>query len=210
MRLVSRSLFFGCVLALGPDLTVANLQHAAQAAGNADTCDPQQAQISRDADKRAAPWSIQKHLAKNFADHKIAWLMRDSLYQQYIVRGRAKHFGRCNPAGTECYLFASPAEAIRQAVQKSMKAGKHDAAVLGKALSLPADNFNEPLHMITIDLSTVPVCVRLPVDDDQGAYKCKSSSDKDCFKFGGYTWGGTAELMVLNAPVDKAKVEDVP
>jgi hypothetical protein len=52
--------------------------------------------------------------------------------------------------------------------------------------------------------------VRLPIEEDPGAWKCRTPEDKDCFQFGGYTSGGTPEIMVLNAPVDRTAIEQVP
>ena len=64
-------------------------------------------------------------------------------------------------------------------------------------------------RMMTIDLAATKSCVRLPVDEDPGVWKCQSEEDKDCFKFGGYTSGGVPELMVINAPVDQATVREI-
>ncbi|PTL85710.1 hypothetical protein [Vitiosangium sp. GDMCC 1.1324] len=171
-------------------------------------CDATQAQISAEADQRASPWNIEKHVAKNFPGRQVSWLMKDSAYQTFVVQTNAKNFGRCNDTG--CYLFAAPATVIQHAVQESMKDGKHDPAVLGKALGLPAKNFEGTLRMMTLDLDAAGVCVRLPVDSDPGVWKCTSAEDTDCFKFGGYTSGGVPEAMVINAPVAQARVEEVP
>jgi hypothetical protein len=111
--------------------------------------------------------------------------MKDSAYQTFVVQTQAKNFGRCNDTG--CYLFAAPATVIQKAVQDSMKEGRHDPAVLGKALGLPAKNFEGTLRMMTLDLDASGVCVRLPVDSDPGVWKCATPEDTDCFKFGGYT-----------------------
>ncbi len=174
----------------------------------AERCDATQARISREADQRATPWNIEQHLAKNFPDHKVSWLMKESAYQSYVVQTNAKNFGRCNDTG--CYLFAAPATVIQDAVRASMKDGQHDPAVLGQALGLPARNFEGTLRMMTLDLDAAGVCVRLPVESDPGVWKCTSPEDKDCFKFGGYTSGGVPEVMVLNAPVSRARTEEVP
>jgi hypothetical protein len=173
-----------------------------------ERCDAAQAQISRDADQQAAPWSIEQHLAKNFPDGKVSWLMKESAYQQFVVATNAQNFGRCNDTG--CYLFAAPTGVIQSAVQASMVEGKHDPAAIGKALGLPAKNFEGPLRMMTLDLNATGVCVRLPVESDPGVWKCTTPEDTDCFKFGGYTSGGVPEVMVLNAPVAKAQVDEVP
>jgi hypothetical protein len=173
-----------------------------------ERCDATQAQLSREADQRASPWSIEKHLARNFPDRKVSWLMKESAYQSFVVETNAKNFGRCNDSG--CYLFAAPAAVIRGAVQASMHGGKHDAAALGKALGLPATSFEGPLRMMTLDLDATGVCVRLPVESDPGVWKCSTPEDTDCFKFGGYTSGGVPEVMVINAPVAQAQVEQVP
>jgi hypothetical protein len=171
-------------------------------------CDAKQVTILREADHRAAPYNLHKHLSKNFPDRKVSWLMKDSTYQTYVVKTQAKNFGRCNAAG--CFLFVAPAAVIHEAVKKSMKDGKHDPAVIGKALGLPAANFEGPLRMMTLDLNTAGSCARLPIDDDPGVWKCQTPQDTDCFKFGGYTSGGVPELMVINAPVEKTAVEVVP
>ena len=134
--------------------------------------------------------------------------MKDSAYQTFIVKTNAVDFGRCD--GGTCYLFAAPSATMHGAVQDSMKEGKHDPAVIGKALDLPAKNFEGTLRLMTLDLDTAGVCVRLPVDADPGVWKCSSPEDKDCFKFGGYTSGGVPEVMVINAPVAQTRVEEIP
>lgn len=170
-------------------------------------CDASQATVSREADTRAAPWSIAQHLTKNFADGRISWLMPESKYQEYVVKPGAKNWGRCNDTG--CYLFGAPASVIHEAVKQSMKDGRHDPAMIGKALGLPAANFEGPLRLMTFDIDDTAACVRLPVDADPGVWKCKSAEDTDCFKFGGYTSGGVPEIMVINAPVEKTNIEEV-
>ena len=107
------------------------------------------------------------------------------------------------------YLFGAPAAVIHDAVEKSMKDGKHDPAAIGKALGLPAANFEGPLRMMTLDIDDVATCVRLPVDEDPGVWKCQTPEDQDCFKFGGYTSGGVPEIMVINAPVEKTAIQEV-
>ncbi|MCE9576816.1 MAG: hypothetical protein K8W52_26960 [Deltaproteobacteria bacterium] len=171
-----------------------------------DPCNAAQAAVRRDADARAAPWSLAQHLTKNFADHQVAWLMKDAAYDKYVVATHAVHFGRCDDSG--CYLFAAPAAVIHAAVTAAHADGGHDPAALGKALGLPAANFEGPLRMMTLDVAAV--CVRLPVEQDPGAWPCKSADDHDCFKFGGYTSGGIPELMVIDAPVAPATVEAIP
>jgi hypothetical protein len=173
----------------------------------ASFCTGVQADLSRDADTRAAPYGIGEHLAKNFSDGKVSWLMKDSAYQSYVVKTGATKWGRCNDTG--CYVFVAPAGVIHAAVEQSMKDGKHDAATIGKALGLPAANFEGPLRLMTLDVDDVAACVRLPVDTDPGAWPCKLPEDKDCFKFGGYTSGGVPEAMVIDAPVGKTAIEDV-
>lgn len=173
-----------------------------------ERCDATQAQISQQADQQASPWSIEQHLAKNFPDRKVSWLMKESTYQSFVVETNAKNFGRCNE--TACYQFAAPTSVIQGAVQASMADGKHDPAALGKALGLPAKNFEGPLRMMTLDLDAAGLCARLPVESDPGVWKCTTPEDTDCFKFGGYTSGGVPEVMVLNAPVAQAQVEQVP
>ncbi len=173
------------------------------------TCDERQAAISQEADERAAPYGIVAHLQKNFADGRVSWLMKETPYQNYVVKTGAKNFGRCDDTG--CYLFAAPSKVIEEAVAKSTAAGgAHDPAVLGQALGLPAANFEGPLRMMTLELSAAPgACARLPVDADPGVWKCQTPDDKDCFKFGGYTSGSVPEVMIINAPVDKTQVREV-
>jgi hypothetical protein len=171
------------------------------------SCDVHQAEVLKDADARANPYSTAQHLAKNFADGKVSWLMKDAAYQKYIVATAAKDWGRCDDTG--CYVFVAPAAAIHAAVEKSMASGHHDPAALGQALGLPAANFDGTLRMMTFDIHKDPVCARLPVDTDPGAYPCKAPTDTDCFKFGGYTSGGTPELMVINAAVAATTIEEV-
>lgn len=171
------------------------------------SCDTRQAEILREADQRATPWSTAQHLAKNFPDGRVAWLMKDTSYQNYIVKPAAKDWGRCDDTG--CYVFASPAQVIHQAISQSMADGHHDPAMLGKALGLPAANFDGPLRMMTLDLGKADACARLPVDSDPGVWKCQTPQDTDCFKFGGYTSGGIAEIIVINAPVVETAIEEV-
>ncbi len=186
----------------------ATTQPAVSQPASAERCDAAQAQISREADQQASPWNIEQHLAKNFPDGKVSWLMKESAYQSFVVETNAKNFGRCNDTG--CYLFAAPTPVIQNAVNASMTNGAHDPAALGKALGLPAKNFEGPLRMMTLDLDAAGVCVRLPVENDPGVWKCTSPEDTDCFKFGGYTSGGVPEVMVINAPVAQAQVDQVP
>jgi hypothetical protein len=174
----------------------------------AASCDLHQAAILHDADTRAAPWSTAQHLATNFPDGQVAWLMKDTSYQSFVVKPAAKKWGRCNDTG--CYVFAAPARVIHDAVTRAMAGGHHDPAALGKALGLPASNFEGTLRMMTLDLHRTPVCARLPVDDDPGVWKCKTAEDTDCFKFGGYTSGGVPEIMVIDAPVDQTTIDEVP
>ena len=171
-------------------------------------CDVHQAEILKEADTRAQPFSTAQHLAKNFSDGKISWLMKDSAYQSYVVKPSAKDWGRCNDTG--CYVFTAPAAKIHDAVAQSMVNGHHDPAVIGKALGLPAANFEGTLRMMTFDMTKDPVCARLPVDSDPGVWACKTPEDTDCFKFGGYTSGGVPELMVINAAVGQTTIEEVP
>lgn len=171
-------------------------------------CDARQAEISRGADTRAAPWSVAQHLAKNFPDGRVSWLMPDAKYQEYVVKPAAKKWGRCNDTG--CYVFVAPAAVIEGAVASSMRDGRHDPAALGKALGLPAASFEGTLRKMTLDLGKTGTCARLPVDDDPGVWKCKTAEDTDCFKFGGYTSGGIPELIVIDAPVDQTTIEEVP
>jgi hypothetical protein len=181
---------------------------AAPATGDvAAACDIHQAEILREADSRAAPWSTAQHLAKNFPDGQVAWLMKDASYQSYVVKTAAASWGRCDDTG--CYVFAAPAAVIHGAVEHSMTAGHHDPAALGKALGLPASNFEGPLRMMTLDLARAGACARLPVDSDPGVWKCQTAADTDCFKFGGYTSGGVPEIIVINAPVARTAIEDV-
>jgi hypothetical protein len=174
----------------------------------ASTCDAHQTTVLHEADTRAAPWSVAQHLTKNFPDGQVSWLMKDASYQNFVVKPAAKNWGRCDDTG--CYVFVAPAAVIHAAVTQSMHDGHHDPAALGKALGLPATNFEGPLRMMTFDTSKIGACVRLPVDADPGVWKCKTAEDTDCFKFGGYTSGGVPELMVINAPVDKTTIEEVP
>ncbi|RKH52921.1 hypothetical protein D7X55_01430 [Corallococcus sp. AB049A] len=172
-------------------------------------CDDTQKAISKEADAMASPYGIDQHIAKNFPDRRVSWLMTDSAYQKFVVQTGAKNFGRCND--TACYLFAAPSAAIHGAVEKSKTAdGKHDPAVLGQALGLPAKNFEGPLRMMTLDLGAQKICTRLPVDADPGVWKCQTPEDTDCFKFGGYTSGGAPEVMVINAPVADTQVAEIP
>jgi hypothetical protein len=171
------------------------------------SCDAHQTEVLKQADDRAKPWSTEKHLAKNFADGKVSWLMKDTAYQNYVVKPAAKNWGRCDDSG--CYVFVAPAATIHEAVAKATANGHHDPAALGKALGLPAANFEGTLRMMTFDIVKNQVCARLPVDTDPGAYACKTPEDTDCFKFGGYTSGGAPELMVINAPVAETAIEEV-
>ena len=171
-------------------------------------CDVRQGQILHDADARAAPYSTAQHLAKNFADGKVSWLMTDAAYQKFVVATGAKKWGRCNDTG--CYVFVAPAQVIHDAVAAARTGDHHDPAALGKALGLPPTSFEGPLRLMTLELAAAAACARLPVDDDPGVWKCKTPDDKDCFKFGGYTSGGVPELIVIDAPVERTTIEPVP
>jgi hypothetical protein len=171
-------------------------------------CDAKQQALAQEADRLASPYGIDAHVEKNFKDRQVSWLMTDSAYQKFVVRTGARNFGRCNDDG--CFLFAAPTATIQQAVEQSMVAGRHDPAALGRALGLPAKNFEGPLRMMTLNLATSRACARLPVEQDPGVWKCTTPEDRDCFKFGGYTSGGIPEIMVVNAPVAQATVTEVP
>lgn len=201
-RVLTLVLLIGCAAHKPP---VAPTPPAATAVA-APTCDAHQAEILHEADTRAAPYSTAEHLKKNFPDGRVAWLMKDASYQSFVVKPGAKKWGRCDDTG--CYVFVAPASVIHAAVEKSMTAGHHDPAALGKALGLPAGNFEGPLRMMTLDVAKAG-CARLPVDADPGVWKCQSAADKDCFQFGGYTSGGVPELMVIDAPVDQTQIEEV-
>jgi hypothetical protein len=202
----SLSAIVGCATTKGGTKTP---EPAPAAASLVDNCDDTQKAISKEADAMASPYGIDQHIAKNFPDRRVSWLMTDSAYQKFVVQTGAKNFGRCNDAA--CYLFAAPSAAIHGAVEKSKTAdGKHDPAVLGQALGLPAKNFEGPLRMMTLDLGAQKVCTRLPVDADPGVWKCQTPEDTDCFKFGGYTSGGAPEVMVINAPVADTQVAEIP
>jgi len=168
-------------------------------------CDARQTRILRDADARAAPWSTAQHLAKNFPDGRVAWLMPDDKYRRYVVATGATRWGRCDGAG--CFVFVAPAGIIHAVVARSMADGHHDAAAIGRALGLPAERFAGPLRMMTLDLRATRACARLPVERDPGASSCATAP---CFQFGGYTSGGVPELMVIDAPVDRTTIESVP
>lgn len=173
-----------------------------------EACNDQQKAISQEADTLAAPYSIDQHVEKNFQDRQVSWLMPEAIYQKYIVQTGAKNFGRCNDAG--CFQFGAPSKVIQDAVTRSMADGKHDPAVIGSALGLPAKNFEGPLKLVTVNVAATKTCARLPVEADPGVWKCQTPEDKDCFKFGGYTSGNVPEIMVINAPVDQATVTDIP
>jgi hypothetical protein len=184
--------------------------------GAAPACDAYQAAISRDADERAErehkpPFA--QHLATSFPDGRVSWLMREADYQRYVVGPpAATKWGRCNRRGDTCYVFAAPAAVIRAKVQESMTDGRHDPARLGQALGLPEKNLEGPLRMMTLDLDEAGTCARLPVCTDLGARECsaRGAQDEGCFQFGGYTTGGVAEIMVINAPVAQTRIEVVP
>lgn len=170
-------------------------------------CDMHQTQLLHDADTRATPWSTAQHLAKNFPDGRVAWVMKDTSYQSFVVKTEAKSWGRCDATG--CFVFTGPAAVIHAAVEHSITGGHHDSGALGKALGLPSSNFDGPLRMMTLDLHKGNVCARLPVDSDLGVQKCTTAADTDCFKFGGYTSGGVPELMIINAPVNGTVIEKI-
>lgn len=209
LRWLSALVAIGC--AGGPNPTAApagGTSPGGQPPAAASTCDEHQAILRNEADARAAPWSVAQHLARNFPDGQVSWLMKDASYQRFVVEPAAKHWGRCDDTG--CYVFVVPAGVIHAAVARSMHDGHHDPSALGKAVGLPAASLEGPLRMMTFDTHRVGACVRLPVDSDPGARQCKFPEDTDCFKFGGYTSGGVPELMVINAPVEKTTIEEVP
>lgn len=179
-------------------------------------CDAYQAGVSRNADadvlgdKRDETVPIAQHLAQQFPDGRISWLMREADYQKFVVATGAKQWGRCKEDGRTCYLFAAPTAVIETKVSESMTGEQHDPAKLGAALGLPASRFEGPLRVMTLDINKARTCARLPVCTDPGAWPCQSADDKDCFKFGGYTGGGVPEVMIINAPVDQTDVKIVP
>jgi hypothetical protein len=170
-------------------------------------CDTTQESLSREADRRAAPHGAVEHVTNNFADGQVSWLMKERDFQTYVVEKKAPSFGRCRDGA--CYLFAAPSAVIAAAVAGSMQGGTHDPAALGRALGLPAKNLEGKLLWMTFDLSP-GACWRLPVESDPGVWACKQPGDTDCFRFGGYTSGGVPELMVIDVPVAKAIVREVP
>ncbi|MFB1480793.1 hypothetical protein [Corallococcus sp. RDP092CA] len=205
----SLSTLVGCATTKGGTKPSDTTEPTPATASLVDFCDDAQKAISKEADAMASPYGIDQHIAKNFPDRKVSWLMTDSAYQKFVVQTGAKNFGRCNDAA--CYLFAAPSASIHGAVEKAKTAdGKHDPAVLGKELGLPATNFEGPLRMMTLDLGAQKVCTRLPVEADPGVWKCTTPEDTDCFKFGGYTSGGAPEVMVINAPVAETQVAEIP
>jgi len=208
LRRLALVFLIGCAGTAKPPVPPAVPEPAVAEPAPAPSCDARQAAILHDADARATPWSTAQHLTKNFPDGRVAWLMKDASYQAYVVKTSAKQWGRCDATG--CYVFVAPATVIQAAVTQSMTGGHHDPAVIGKALGLPAANFDGPLRLMILDLHKAGACARLPVDSDPGVWPCKSAADTDCFKFGGYTSGGVPELMVIDAPVDQTTIEEVP
>src|SRR5690349_5859525 len=98
-----------------PTTTTAPPPARATSAQPAAACDAAQIAISRGADARAAPWSISRHLAKNFPDGRVSWLMQEAKYQEYVVKPAARTWGRCTKTASErttCYLFAAPAAVL--------------------------------------------------------------------------------------------------
>ena len=163
-------------------------------------CSPAQADISAKADARAAPSGILPHLEKDFPGRSISWVMPDGAYQKYIVTAQAKNFGRCNADG--CFQFGAPTGVLEKAIADATTADGHDPAILGKALGLPPANVTGTLRLVTLDAAATNTCLRLPVEEDPGV-------DKSAFVFGGYTSGGVPEVMVIDAPVDKAVVKEI-
>lgn len=176
-------------------------------------CDATQARISREADERVRSSTrtgagFERHVATNFVDHKVSWLMREDAYQKFVVQPNAQFFGRCDKG--HCYQFAAPAATIRKIVADATRDGKHDPAAMASALGLPPSSFEGTVKMVTLDLDAAGVCARLPVEDDPGSWKCKGPDDKACFQFGGFTSGGVPEAMLIDAPVAKAAIETIP
>ncbi|HWO20879.1 MAG TPA: hypothetical protein VNO30_19065 [Kofleriaceae bacterium] len=187
-----------------------------QPSAGVSICDAYQAAISRDADERVqgdkydSTVPIAQHLATSFPDGRASWLMKEADYQKYVVSPGAKKWGRCNKSGDTCYVFAAPAGALGEKVKQSMTGDRHDPVKLGEALGLPAERFEGPLRLMTLDFGKARTCARLPVCTDPGAYECKSAEDKECFKFGGFTAGGAPEIMLINAPVAETQIDAIP
>src|SRR5688500_14656579 len=107
LRCVTLLFLIGCA---GASTPVAQPVAPPTATVPAASCDTRQADILREADARATPWSTAQHLAKNFPDGRVAWLMKDASYQSFVVKTAAPKWGRCNDTG--CYVFAAPATVI--------------------------------------------------------------------------------------------------
>ena len=67
-----------------------------------------------------------------------------------------------------------------------------------------------PLRLMTLDLDEAGACARLPVAADPGALACTRPEEQACFVFGGYTTGGVAEIMLIDAPVARTQIDVVP
>lgn len=172
-------------------------------------CSPQQSKISSEADARAAPYGIDRHLTKNFPDHRASWLMKEADFERYVRRPHATEFGRCLPSAG-CHQFAAPAPLMRNAIARSDTGhGSHDPKILAQSLGLQPDNMTGPLRLMTLDYIRHPTCVRLPVESDPGALNCDHLSDSACFRFGGFTTGGVPEVMLIDAPVKGTRVRKI-
>src|SRR4051812_36001211 len=156
LRWLSVLILVGCATGPKPATSTTPSTSPQTPPAAASSCDAHQAEISSEADTRATPWNVTQHLAKNFPDGQVSWLMKDAGYQNYVVKTAAKNWGRCDDTG--CYVFVAPAAVIHNAVAQSMSSGHHDPALIGKALGLPAANFEGPLRMMTLDTAKVSVC----------------------------------------------------
>lgn len=178
-------------------------------------CSLEQSELSQEADARAAPYGIDRHLAEQFPDRRASWLMKDADFERYVHRPGATKYGRCFPS-SGCHQFAAPTPVIRNAIARSVVVHRdgshHDPKILANALGLQPDNMTGPLRLMTLDLKRHPTCTRLPVESDPGALNCdhhQHPAESACFRFGGFTSGGIPEVMLIDAPVKGTRVQKI-
>ena len=157
--------------------------------------------------------SLKNHLETYFSDNSVAFFMPASFFNPNNI-----FFGRME--NSEFFQFVLPLRTMIKAFANASGKKKYDiypvnAEDFGKSLGLPLSNFqyairNKTLHhLITCNVHSLKddLCVRMPMHEDPGAWKCSDGTwDEQCFAFGGFTSGNLPELVVVNLPYTKCRI----
>ena len=178
-------------------------------------CSPRQIERKKSGSKLLKKLSyptLKNHLATYFSDNAVAFFMPATFFNP-----DHRFFGRME--NSEFFQFVLPLDTMLHAFDQAVvkrKAGTFTikAEIFGELLGLPLSNFkwnieNKTLHrLITcrVDSLKDDLCVRMPMHDDPGVWKCsKGTWDEQCFKFGGFTSGKLPELVIVNLPYNKCR-----